>query len=403
MIKLFYIPEEERGGGDDPPKKKEPHVLYLPPDTEKPLNIKDIRKNDFITGHPISEKNNLSYSVSPKMISRIIKSAKENGVDPYTALAVAYQESGIKSDPNNGINLFGALGHGFDRDNDPVELGIKMLKDKLNYGKRLGKKTESEILQAYNGYGKLKYDEKNTSHHAPPKQMYGLDISHGIDFAKNPIYGKRVIDIRDNILKKNPEIAKMVEGHSKKEVNDKHQLGTGPPDIGIDTEEGEGPNKKIEPPKGYNPLTIIQRKNWNDFLDYLQKEGIGGSKELDKRDQTLGLNYLNKYNKENPDKAIDPGLVDDIQYEQFLIRKGDQFPGLSSEQLKYVRSGLNPSYMSRPVSDVDSWLGSLTSRQYYPTAHRGTNTGESYDFGVDLESYVKSLTDSKLAEKYKTK
>lgn len=167
--------------------------------------------------------------------------------------------------------------------------------------------------------------------------------------------------------------------------------------------EGDEPKKKIDPPKGYNPLTVIQRKNWNDFLDYLQKEGVGGSKELDKRDQTLGVTYLNKYNKENPDKAIDSSMIPYVQYEQQLLRKGDEFPGLTPEQFKYVRNGLNPKYMERQVSDVDSWLGSVTSRSYYPTARRGTNTGESYDFGVDIESYVKSLTDSKLAEKYKTK
>lgn len=166
---------------------------------------------------------------------------------------------------------------------------------------------------------------------------------------------------------------------------------------------GEEPKKKVDPPKGYAPLTVIQRKNWNDFLDYLQKEGVGGSKDLDKRDQTLGLNYLNKYNKENPDKAVNAEQVPFVQYEQYMLRKGDAFPGLKPEELNYIRNGLNPAYLKRPASDVDSWLGSLTSRSYYPTARRGTNTGDSYDFGVDIDSYVKSLNDPTLAEKYKVK
>lgn len=166
---------------------------------------------------------------------------------------------------------------------------------------------------------------------------------------------------------------------------------------------GDEPKKKVDPPKGYTPLNVIQRKNWNDFLDYLQKEGVGGSDKLDKRDQTLGLTYLNKYNKENPDKAVDPKTIPHIQYEQYQLRKGDSFPGLKPEELKYIRNGLNPAYLSRPTSEVDSWLGSLTSRSYYPTAHRGSNTGDSYDFGTDVESYVRSLGDSGLAEKYKVK
>lgn len=171
-------------------------------------------------------------------------------------------------------------------------------------------------------------------------------------------------------------------------------------------EEGGGdedPKKRVDPPKGYSPLNPVQRKNWNDFLDYLQKEGIGGDTKLDKRDQTIGLQYLQKYNKENPDKAVSAEQVPFVQYEQYMLRKGDSFPGLKPEELNYIRKGLNPAYMARQVSDVDSWLGSVTSRSYYPTARRGTNTGESYDFGVDIESYVKSLSDSKLAEKYKTK
>src|ERR1700733_5054309 len=103
-----------------------------------------------------------------------------------------------------------------------------------------------------------------------------------------------------------------------------------------DTEEGGGgeePKKKVDPPKDYKQLSVIDRKNWNDFLDYLQKEGVGGSDKLDKRDQTLGLTYLNKYNKENPDKAIDPKQIASVQYEQYQLRKGDSFPGLKPEEL----------------------------------------------------------------------
>lgn len=166
---------------------------------------------------------------------------------------------------------------------------------------------------------------------------------------------------------------------------------------------GEEPGKKVIPPKDYAPVSVIQRKNWNDFLDYLQAQGVGGSTDLDKRDQTIGLQYLNKYNKENPDKAIDPKMIPNVQYEQYMLRKGDAFPGLKPEELNYIRKGLNPAYLTRPISDVDSWLGSLTSREYYPTSRRGTNMGDSYDFGVDIESYVRSLGDKTLSEKYKVR
>jgi hypothetical protein len=166
---------------------------------------------------------------------------------------------------------------------------------------------------------------------------------------------------------------------------------------------GENPPKKVDVPKDYKTLTLQERKNWNDFLDYLGKEGVGGKADLDKRDQTLGLNYLNKYNKENPDKSIDPQRIKDIQYEQYQLRKGDSFGDLKPEELAYIRKGLNPAFLTRPVSDTDNWLGSLTSKEYYPEAHRGTNTEGSYDFGVDVESYVRSLNNKSLSDKYKIK
>jgi hypothetical protein len=171
-----------------------------------------------------------------------------------------------------------------------------------------------------------------------------------------------------------------------------------------DADEGGGgdpPPKKVDPPKDYKPLSVIDRKNWNDFLDYLGKQGMAGKTDLDRRDQTLGLNYLNKYNKENPDKAIDPKRIQDIQYEQYQLRKGDSFGDLKPEELSYIRKGLNPAFLTRPVSDVDNWLGSLTSKEFYPEAHRGTNQGYSYDFGVDISAYVRSLADPSLSEKYK--
>jgi len=159
----------------------------------------------------------------------------------------------------------------------------------------------------------------------------------------------------------------------------------------------------ISPPSNYKPLTVQQRKDWNDFLDYLEKEGIGGKTDLDKRDQALGLKYLQKYRAMNPKTMVTPDMIPSVQYEQYMLRKGDSFPGLKPEELAYIRKGLNPAFLNKPVSPVDSWLGSLTSRQYYPTARRGTNQGASYDFGVNMEDYVRSLQNSELQEKYRVK
>lgn len=166
---------------------------------------------------------------------------------------------------------------------------------------------------------------------------------------------------------------------------------------------GSGDPEPPAPPQGYKPLTPQQRKDWNDFLDYLEKEKVGGSPELDKRDQSLGFQYLDRYKKMNPNSSVSKDIIPSVQYEQYMLRKGKEFPGLKPEELDYIRKGLNPAYLNKPVSGVDSWLGSLTSRQYYPNARRGTNQGEQYDFGVNFEDFVRSINDSALQEKYRVK
>lgn len=162
--------------------------------------------------------------------------------------------------------------------------------------------------------------------------------------------------------------------------------------------------KTPEAPKNYQPLTPTQRKDWNDFLGYLDKKGVGGSTKLDARDQSLGLGYLKEYQKTNPNTTITQELVPNVQYDQYLIRKGEGgFNGLTPEQMNYVRKGLNPAYLARQTSDVDGWLGSITSKSYYPQAYRSDNQGNKYDFGTSIEDYVKGLSDPSVNETFRVK
>lgn len=164
------------------------------------IDIADTRKADSITGKPVLSQNSLSQKNVPRfMLSSIIREAKRQNVDPYTALAMAHQESGYSMD-----NPFHLLGGG--KTDDPVKEGIAFLKDKLDYARRLGKTDEAAQIQAFNGYGKV-----GSHTEGKQKMMYGVDVSKTpIDMNKTPLYGHRIIDIRENILKKNPEIAKLV-------------------------------------------------------------------------------------------------------------------------------------------------------------------------------------------------
>jgi hypothetical protein len=156
-------------------------------------------------------------------------------------------------------------------------------------------------------------------------------------------------------------------------------------------------------PSNYTPLTPDQRTEWNNFLGYVDQQGLAGSTKLDARDQGIGLGLMQKYKKANPNFSLTPADIARVQYDQYLLRKGDSFNGMTPEQMNYMRKGLNPAYLARPISPVDNWLGSITSKLYYPQARRGDNQGNSYNFGTDVESYVKGLADPQINEKFREK
>ena len=153
----------------------------------------------------------------------------------------------------------------------------------------------------------------------------------------------------------------------------------------------EDPADKYPAPKGYKPSTPQQRSNWNQFLDYLEKKGVGGSKDLDARDKSLGKKLLDEYNKANPDKAVSEEFIPIAQHESYLIRKKGQFAGMDEKQAKYAFHNLPEKFRNKEISPVDSWLGSVTSRQYYPTFERVSSSGPKQQFGTSFEDYVKGL------------
>jgi len=69
--------------------------------------------------------------------------------------------------------------------------------------------TDEYRLQGYNGYGRI-YDDHADLEGA--KSIYGYPIpKEGISLLHNPLYGKSVKSLRDEVLKKHPEIVKMVD------------------------------------------------------------------------------------------------------------------------------------------------------------------------------------------------
>lgn len=152
-----------------------------------------------------------------------------------------------------------------------------------------------------------------------------------------------------------------------------------------DPEGGGGdPPKKKEPTKV--STTPAQRRDWNDFLDYLQKSGVAGSKELDQLDKNALKPHLDQYRKDNPNTSVSEDLIPVVQREHEELRTGDSFAGMSPEQTRVMRKQFNDSFVSRAIAKQGMPFDSTLSRQYYPTFKKGDK-----DYGTDAESYMKDF------------
>lgn len=174
------------------------------------IAIPDNRKVDAVTGTSLSDTNKLHSNIDKDLARHIVEKANQYGIDPYTALALAHQETGFNPDyEDNPFRVRFDVFKNEDKasNGDPIDAAMRVLKDKMQLAGKLGKKTDAEKIQGWNGYGKVGKNTEGTQN-----RMYGVDVSKDpIDMNKNPVYGKRVIDIRDNILKTNPNIVKLVE------------------------------------------------------------------------------------------------------------------------------------------------------------------------------------------------
>lgn len=141
------------------------------------------------------------------------------------------------------------------------------------------------------------------------------------------------------------------------------------------------------------PLTNEQKQHWNEFLDFVEKQGYKGSSALDNRNMDLGKNLLNKFNSVRSGAKINYEDIPRVQQELQDYRAGlvDKWKkGLAqSDQIKSendIMSGISP---------VDGWLGSKTSSYKFPTAVLTTSDGTKHDFGVNTNAYDQTIAQIK--------
>lgn len=203
-------------GGQQPPVNAGHTTYPLSPDIEKPIEIEDPRTH-MASGVPMKEKQGAGKYDKGK-ITNIIKAAKKVGVDPNLALSVAFQETKFgKTNPDSIGNIrniqYGKAPEGLDQQS--YEL-VRTLKDKMTEGKKLGFTDPAMQIQMYNGLGKLKptihVTNKQGQLEGVPEKYYGIEVSdqNPLDLRKNPLYGKTILDISEQVIKKNKDIQELI-------------------------------------------------------------------------------------------------------------------------------------------------------------------------------------------------
>tara|TARA_R110000868_G_scaffold14414_4_gene67089 strand:+ start:190 stop:3006 length:2817 start_codon:yes stop_codon:yes gene_type:complete len=176
------------------------------------VKTNDRRKTRATTGLPINpNRDRLDSSYNANLLADVVRGAKKNMLDPYTMAAIAIAETNLgKSDDNIGHTLHNQNQTSpFHRNYDPIQ----NMMDAYKKQQRLAKgDTEAARIQAYNGYGKITPKTEANYHGFDMQSIYGVPIpKEGLNMKTNPLYGKNIIDIRDNVLKNSPEIKNLVD------------------------------------------------------------------------------------------------------------------------------------------------------------------------------------------------
>jgi len=177
----------------------------------KIINIVDSRKKLATTNKALGPNSDLvSGKYNSEDLDNLIKTAKQQGLskeDIMNLSAMGFQETKWGRTDDNIGHVIGDW-----KGKDQYEDLINAYTAKMKEADRLGIKDPAMRLQVYNGLGTIYPTTENKYHGFNMKKIYGVPVPpQGISMKENPLYGKQVIDIRDNVLGKNPEYTKYLD------------------------------------------------------------------------------------------------------------------------------------------------------------------------------------------------
>lgn len=116
------------------------------------------------------------------------------------------------------------------------------------------------------------------------------------------------------------------------------------------------------------PVTNQQRRDWGNYVDWLDKRGMKGHPDLDKNN--LGKSMLSKYIKENPSTSLTSDSVIPIQ------KEFSNYRNWSIDQVKKGKmafgEGVDEHNYMKELSVVDGIPGQYTTRHKFPEEYMET-------------------------------
>jgi hypothetical protein len=172
------------------------------------------------------------------------------------------------------------------------------------------KKSEADIIQGYNGYGKLYPSTEASFHGGKSKAFYGVPIpKKGLDMNTNPLYGKEVMDIRDNVLAKNKSFTNLVNQFQGPTAPISH------PKNSFANSISEAIRKKITSGRSYKDInnTISGEGNESIVIDGFAKGGTVKENKYSKNKPTYKPKFPGKLETNQVDDTYVAPAVSDMR------------------------------------------------------------------------------------------
>ncbi len=191
--------------------KDNPNLI---PGTNIPYNeikINDNRKFSLASGKSIRPNMDLktgTYNLG--IIENIVDYSLLHNIDPYYAIATGLQETNLGQSDSNIGHIIGNWRDKIPENASSEEAMVMALKIKRDEALKNNLKNEADIIQNYNGrhVKGLTSNTENDYYKGKNKMFYGVPLP--INTKENPVYGRQIIDVRDNVIKKNPQLVSHV-------------------------------------------------------------------------------------------------------------------------------------------------------------------------------------------------